>query len=204
MIKFLEETNLSPEQFAAKVGIAGMTIRRWMEKPNNPIPSFYEGALQQALLKMVLDNQIKEDNFLLQKLFSKPSELTQRAAIKSLGFPDNMGTDLINQEEEVLMGLSQIGSKVQKREKVDAEGSRINTYKSKGKDWSERITTLTQLIKSKKISVLDKYPAYGALFYLIVIFDLIPDTLPLFGLLDDFLILGFAVNYYKKTKSTSS
>ena len=43
---------------------------------------------------------------------------------------------------------------------------------------------------------MDKLAAYGALFYLITTFDLIPDTIPVFGLLDDFAILGIVVAYY--------
>jgi uncharacterized membrane protein YkvA (DUF1232 family) len=40
--------------------------------------------------------------------------------------------------------------------------------------------------------------AYGALFYLILPFDLIPDSIPVFGYVDDFGILGFAVAYYAR------
>ena len=54
------------------------------------------------------------------------------------------------------------------------------------------------MIGSEKISILDKFVAYGALFYLVMVFDLIPDTVPVFGLLDDFAILGIATAYYVK------
>ena len=38
--------------------------------------------------------------------------------------------------------------------------------------------------------------AYGALFYLFTPFDLVPDVMPVFGYVDDFGMLGFAVAYY--------
>jgi uncharacterized membrane protein YkvA (DUF1232 family) len=43
---------------------------------------------------------------------------------------------------------------------------------------------------------MEKLSAYGALFYLITVFDLIPDTIPVFGVLDDFAILGIVTAYY--------
>ncbi len=57
---------------------------------------------------------------------------------------------------------------------------------------------LTHAIRSKKLSLADKLVAYGGLFYLILPFDLIPDSIPVFGYVDDFGILGFASAYYFK------
>ena len=42
------------------------------------------------------------------------------------------------------------------------------------------------------------YVAFGALFYLICPFDLIPDAIPVIGYADDFIVLGIAVLYYRK------
>ena len=54
------------------------------------------------------------------------------------------------------------------------------------------------VIKSKKLSSVDKLAAYGALFYLITVIDLIPDTVPFFGLMDDLTIMGLVSAYYLK------
>jgi uncharacterized membrane protein YkvA (DUF1232 family) len=39
------------------------------------------------------------------------------------------------------------------------------------------------------------------LFYLICPFDLIPDNIPVFGMIDDYAILGVAWEYYVKRHS---
>lgn len=91
-----------------------------------------------------------------------------------------------------------IGSQESRRERVNKQKKKILSFKKLGKDWSERISVLTGVVASKKMAALDKFMAYGALFYLVMVFDLIPDTVPVFGLLDDFAILGIAASYYLK------
>ena len=47
--------------------------------------------------------------------------------------------------------------------------------------------------------------AERALFYLLKSIDFIPDHIPLFGFMDDFLILGLAAGYYsQKLKANPS
>ena len=50
----------------------------------------------------------------------------------------------------------------------------------------------------KEFTLTEKFTAYGALFYLITPFDFIPDYTPIFGLVDDYAILGFATVFYLK------
>ncbi|MDE2313589.1 MAG: DUF1232 domain-containing protein [Elusimicrobia bacterium] len=54
------------------------------------------------------------------------------------------------------------------------------------------------VIRSPQLTLTDKLVAYGALFYLITPFDLIPDTIPGIGYLDDFAILSLALLYYER------
>ena len=58
---------------------------------------------------------------------------------------------------------------------------------------------LHHIIEAQQFDVptLDKLVAFGALFYLIAPFDLIPDAIPLFGYVDDFIILGIAALYVR-------
>jgi uncharacterized membrane protein YkvA (DUF1232 family) len=55
-----------------------------------------------------------------------------------------------------------------------------------------------KVLNSRDLHTFDKLVAYGALFYLLCPFDLIPDYVPVFGYMDDFIVLGFAVAYYVK------
>ena len=99
-----------------------------------------------------------------------------------------------------MIGITQIGSLESRRISVDRNQGKLPTFKKMGREWSERINILTDVILSKKMLMIDKFPAYGALFYLFMVFDLIPDTVPVFGLMDDFSILGIAAAYYIKRK----
>jgi uncharacterized membrane protein YkvA (DUF1232 family) len=67
-----------------------------------------------------------------------------------------------------------------------------------GREWKKRITTLWKVVRSNKLTHFDKLVAYGALFYLLTPIDFIPDHIPVFGLMDDYLVLGIAVAYYAK------
>ena len=88
--------------------------------------------------------------------------------------------------------VSDIGKKSNHQSEVDSNKSRIFSFKKWSKEWSQRISSLWKVIASPQLTSLDKMVAYGALFYLLTPFDLIPDYIPVFGYLDDFVILGFA------------
>jgi len=201
--KLQSEAQMSPEELGAIIGVSGMTVRRWNERSEpEPLSELYETAIRHAVLKLVVDGRLMDDSPLVQELLSKPEVLAQNAAIKALGFPDGLQTGFESQQDQITVGLMHIGSQESRRDRVDKQKKKILGFKKLGKDWSERISILTGVIASKQISALDKFMAYGALFYLVMVFDLIPDTVPVFGMLDDFAILGIAAAYYiKRAKS---
>jgi uncharacterized membrane protein YkvA (DUF1232 family) len=94
--------------------------------------------------------------------------------------------------------LAHIGQNENRQEQVRSSGRMLAHFKTWGKEWSGRIGDLTLVMRSDKITMLDKLVAFGALFYLICPFDLIPDAIPVIGYADDFVILGIAVLYYRK------
>jgi uncharacterized membrane protein YkvA (DUF1232 family) len=98
--------------------------------------------------------------------------------------------------DKVLIGLSEIGASPQHQSEVRQNKKEISRFRKLGEEWSRRITTLGAVIRSRKLTQMEKLSAYGALFYLITVFDLIPDTIPVFGVLDDFAILGIVTAYY--------
>ena len=118
------------------------------------------------------------------------------AASKNLDIPRDLKLSggHLNQERLVLW-LSELGSKKAKKIEVDNNLKKIAQFKSWGREWLFRISTLLDAIRSKKYTLSKQFVAYGALFYLICPFDLIPDSIPVVGYMDDFFILGLAAAY---------
>ena len=54
------------------------------------------------------------------------------------------------------------------------------------------------VIVSSRTSLAARFIAYGSFFYLVFVPDLIPDCLPVFGMLDDFMVLGIAADFFIK------
>jgi uncharacterized membrane protein YkvA (DUF1232 family) len=197
LLILLNESRLSPEDLGVLIGVSGMSVRRWVEKPNQkPLAEIYQTAIRDAIFKMVIEGRLDSSSKSALKIFSDPANLAQNAAAKALGFPEDMKGDFADHQEAIISGLSAIGGMESRRRRVDKSKDKLPFYKKMGREWSERITMLTKIIASKKLTALDKFPAYGALFYLLMTFDLIPDTIPVFGLMDDFTSLGIAVAYY--------
>jgi uncharacterized membrane protein YkvA (DUF1232 family) len=191
----LKETGFSPEQLGARIGISGMTLRRWSDLPaQDPVPELYEKALHEVVYELLAEGTLPKDSEVVH-VVTKESSIFN-AAIKNLGFTADFMASGKPDSESVLNGMSGLGSQPSKQESVDRSKERISTYTKLGQDWKYRIKTLQSVIASKDLNRLDKFAAYGALFYLLTPFDLIPDHIPVFGLLDDFFILGLVAVYY--------
>jgi uncharacterized membrane protein YkvA (DUF1232 family) len=199
LLILLNECRLSAEGLGELIGVSGMSVRRWVEKPDaKPLPEIYRLAIHNAIFKMVIEGRLDSSSQSAAKAFSDPSGLSQQAAAKALGFPENLKTGFANDEDAIMSGLSTIGAMESRRTSVDESQDKLPFYKKLGQEWNQRINLLSRIIASKNLVALDKFPAYGALFYLLMTFDLIPDTIPVFGLMDDFTILGVAAAYYVK------
>jgi uncharacterized membrane protein YkvA (DUF1232 family) len=197
LITILQESKLSPEELGSLIGISGMTVRRWIEeKKTDPLPAIYEKAIRDAVFKLVIDGRLGSDSKLVQKFFSTTECLPQQAALKALGFPEHLDGNLEDHQDQIMVGLAHIGSLESRRQRVEEDRKKLPAYKKMGQEWSRRISLLVDVIGSKNLTAFEKFPAYGALFYLFMTFDLIPDTIPVFGLMDDFAILGIAAAYY--------
>ena len=66
--------------------------------------------------------------------------------------------------EKIGTVLKQIGIDPDRKQTVDRSTTKIESYKKHGDSWKTRIVTLLGVVKSKKITKLDKAVAYGALF----------------------------------------
>ncbi len=195
----LKELEFSPEQLGERLGIAGRTIRRWTELPKGEkLPSLYAKALRETILEFVAEGKLSSDSEVVLLTLKEGNDNFFHAAIRDLG----MGEDFLKKADQspdsIVEGIAQIGSNERKRASVDRSKEKLSTYHKISEEWKYRVQTLYKAITSKDLNGFEKFAAYGALFYLISPFDLIPDHIPVFGLMDDYVILGLVVAYYIK------
>lgn len=195
----LSETGLSPEQLAPKLGVASMTIRRWQKKPGSgKLPKGYERTLTEGIYQLLAEGHLNSGSEVVRKMLMGSASQSFAAVLKSLEISDAVSGKGDSQQDKMTIALSQIGVNEKRRAEVDQAKEKLQGFKKLGQDWNERISALWTIVRSTKLTPIDKLVAYGALFYLIFPFDLIPDHLPVVGLIDDFGVLGFAMAYYLK------
>lgn len=193
----LKEANLSPEQLGQRVQLSGMTLRRLLKRPDtDALPRTYLPLLRQGVYGLIIEGKLNSDGPVARLVVSQRPSLSFQAAIHALGFRQDAMEMGDTHPEKVLIGLSEIGASPQRQGEVRHSGKQLARFRRLGKEWASRINTLRRVLTSNRLTRMDKLAAYGALFYLITTFDLIPDTIPVFGLLDDFAILGIVVAYY--------
>jgi uncharacterized membrane protein YkvA (DUF1232 family) len=202
LLTLMSESKLSPEALGARIGISGMSIRRWLkERENTEIPDPYASAFQLTVQKMIVEGMLPGTSQSALWSFEAIGGLPQTASLHAMGYNAKMAVPLEGEDEKVLAMLSQIGNQVTSEAEVENQTAMISERKKSGREWAKKIGALTSVLKSKKLKRVDKSIAVGALFYLIFAFDLIPDPVPIVGLFDDLAILGVAANYYKNKTS---
>jgi len=194
----LERAGLSPEKAAQELGISGMTLRRWRDKPRHEaLPEMYRSAMEPLLHRLVGEGILHPEDPDAVVAFAHPAEPFQRTlqelgiTLEALGSPGKS-------RGIVTKGLACIGKNENRQEQVRSSGKMLTRFKAMGQEWRGRIEDLTLALRSKEITALDKLVAFGALFYLICPFDLIPDAIPVIGYTDDFIVLGIAALYYRR------
>jgi uncharacterized membrane protein YkvA (DUF1232 family) len=197
LLKLLEASGLSPEQLGSRLGISGMTLRRWKQSPpEGELPVLYRRAVEEALSQLIQEGRIHSDSPLVREILDGQDQSSFQNTLKNLGISEAALQAADKNPENILQGLSEIGSMDARREEVHRQEDWILSFKKRGKDWRQRVSVLLKVLRSKEIKGFEKFPAYGALFYLINPFDLIPDHFLGFGYFDDFVILGMASVYY--------
>jgi uncharacterized membrane protein YkvA (DUF1232 family) len=197
VLALLTDAQLSPEELAERIGISGMTVRRWLKRSKDPVPRVYLPAIREACYALISEGRLSAGSASVGMLLALSPSGEYGAALQNLGLQEGFDLQHKMSKDEVLIGLSRIGTQSQKQDDVDHNRTKIFSFKQLGDEWSRRIGALWQIIASKKIGRMEKTVAYGALFYLLTPIDFIPDHIPFFGMLDDFGVLGIALAYYK-------
>ncbi len=193
----MRETDLSPEQLATRLGISNMTVRRWMKRsPGETLPVIYRRTVQDAIYQMVIDGVLTADSRSYQSVLKMSQGLSFVTILKSLGIKNDFKKAPSFAPDRLMVGLSQIGAKERQKKEVDKNYKKIRSFSRLSREWKDRISTLMRVVLSGKLNSSDKLVAYGALFYLLCPFDLIPDNIPVFGLMDDYVVLGLASAHY--------
>jgi len=97
------------------------------------------------------------------------------AAASHLGISQDALKGGVSNESRLMESLSDIGKKSTHQTEVDQSKVRILSFKKWSAEWSDRVSALWKVITSPRLTSMDKLVAYGALFYLVTPFDLIPD-----------------------------
>jgi uncharacterized membrane protein YkvA (DUF1232 family) len=199
LLILMRETKLSPEQLAKRLGISNMTVRRWMKKNSNEsLPAIYEKIVWEAVYQMVAEGMLLPGSSFVQKAVNESQKLYFKAAMKCLGFEGESRKAPRFSMVSITRGLSQIGAKTNHQLEVQKSRKKILSFARFGQDWKQRISTLMKVVTSVRLSERDKQVAYGGLFYLLCPLDLIPNNVPVFGLMDEYCVLGFASDHYAK------
>jgi uncharacterized membrane protein YkvA (DUF1232 family) len=195
----MEQADLSPEQLAKRLGISGMTVRRWQQQPGNKdLPKLYEKSLVGVIQELVTEGKIPPESPAVKAVIAEGGAWSLPSSVNSLGITQNMLQEASRNPKNLVESLSHLGANEDKKTEVDQHKKKILSFRKMGTEWSTRISSLMKVLESNELHTFDKLVAYGALFYLICPFDLIPDYIPVFGYMDDFIVLGFAVAYYVK------
>ncbi|HEU0118673.1 MAG TPA: YkvA family protein [Alphaproteobacteria bacterium] len=195
----LAETGLSPERLSDRLGISNLTYRRWLKKPpSQHIPKKYERDIAGGVYQLLSEGQLSHDSKTVGHFLEHNLPEFFQAALGQFRISEELFAEKSSHQDKITSVLLHIGNNVKARERVKASAGRIQKFSEWGAAWKDRITILTKTIQSKQLAAIDKFIAYGALFYLVLPFDMVPDTIPVFGYIDDFGVLGFAVAYYLK------
>ena len=197
VITLFEQTGLSPEKIATRLGLGSMTLRRWHEHPEKDVPKSYQILIIESVYQLLIEGYLDVESKEVNAILHYATNSSFQATLKQLGVSsDDVQQPMGHHQESVLIALSKIGMNTQYQKKVEKGKLKLEPFKKIGEEWKKRVQTLQLVLDSKKIRLMDKVIAYGSLFYLIMAIDLIPDYIPVVGLIDDFGMLGFAVTFY--------
>ena len=107
LLILLKETGYSPEELGKQIGLSGMTLRRWIKKPEgDPVPPVYVPAIRDACYRFVSEGRLNPSMESVQALLvpCMPSG-EYSAAICNLGLDADFERDRTISGDRILTGL---------------------------------------------------------------------------------------------------
>lgn len=196
-LSLLDKSGRSPERAARELGVSGMTLRRWRDRPpQEELPELYRLAFVPLLRRLIGEGVLHPQDADAAAAFVQADEPFQKT-LREAGITSEALSAPEKSRESVAKGLAAIGRSENRQRQVRESSGMLSQFQTLGQEWKQRIADLTLALGSEELTALDKLVAFGALFYLITPFDLIPDAIPVIGLSDDFIVLGIAALYYR-------
>jgi uncharacterized membrane protein YkvA (DUF1232 family) len=196
LLQVIAESGLSAEEFAKRLGLTGMTLRRWRRlQPDETLPRKYERALIDAVSLLIAEGKIRSDSPSVTSVLA--GQGTSMAAVLSNFGLTTEGLLASSQKPDAMEDvLSRIGMDEERQHQVDRSAAAFAYFQSLGRAWKRRIKILRWVVSTNELTLGEKLIAYGALFYLISPVQLIPNYIPVIGLLDDYAVIVIAVAFY--------
>ncbi len=197
VITLLDEARLLPESLSDYIGVSGSTYRRWQKAPaKDQVPAEYLPSIGAGVYRLLQEGKLSHDSPRVSEFLENNLPGYFSAVVGFLGGTADLSSEKSPHDEKIIAALSSLGSSAKIRDKVNGSADFLQMVQSWSADWKHRIRLLLKAVHLPEITLVDKMAAYGALFYLCTPFDLVPDSVPVFGFVDDFGILGFAAAYY--------
>jgi uncharacterized membrane protein YkvA (DUF1232 family) len=199
VLGLLDEAGFSPENLAKFVSVSNSTYRRWQKEPLGDVfPKEYESNIASGLYKLLENKSLSFDSPRVNSFVENHIPEFFQAAVGRLTISGEIFAEDFSHQDKITSILSNLGNSSTIRSRVDKATRKLKTFLEWGAAWKYRIKLLMDVTRSRELALVDRLVAYGALFYLILPLDLVPDSIPVFGYVDDFGILGFATAYYCK------
>lgn len=199
LFAMIKDAGLSGEEAARRLGISHMTLHRWRARPGHRrVDPIYERSFETSAYEWISEGLLPVTAPTARALFARPGTQAFTAALRNLGLTTDSLAGPAGDTGVMVEALTRIGQSAEVRGEVDGNLDHLAEYGKQGEDWRDRLRAMLAVVRSGHLSLTDKLVAYGSLFYLLTPFDLIPDLVPGFGLLDDFAVLGLATAFYAR------
>jgi len=187
------ESKLSPEKFGSRLGISGMTLRRWKTaKRTQMLPKIYQLALIDMIHQLLGEGVLSFRSKVVRKILKSQKDMSGKALVRLLSIPKDC---LSGRDQHVIAALVQMGKSTTNRRLVDKGQKALSKIGKQGACWASALAKLRGILASEESSKHQVDLSYGALFYLLSPVDLILRPIEFFSKMHIFGVLNLVIFY---------